>query len=136
MDILPLEKVSISWVIVAVNSSAFRIHKSVHLPLCTNQSFSNWRTHAFLKASLRKILCNHNTDWDDIAHIAAVAYNVFWHSSSEEAPFYLMFGWDAYMPTLFKLLLPKSDIWVMKNVEYTWMPWGKLNDGIAQSENS
>ena len=42
-----------------------------------------------------------------MAHIAAMTYNTFPHSSSEEAPFYLMFRWDADMPTLFKLLLPK-----------------------------
>ena len=36
-----------------------------------------------------------------------MAYNVFPHSSSEEAPFYLMFGWDVYIPTLSKILLPK-----------------------------
>ena len=64
------------------------------------------RTHTFLKASLRKIIHNHNTDLDNIAHIATMAY-VFLHSLSEEAPFYLMLGWDAYMSTLFKLLLPK-----------------------------
>ena len=45
--------------------------------------------------------------WDRIAHVAAMTYNVFLHSSSGEAPFYLMLRWDAYMPTLFKLLLPK-----------------------------
>ena len=65
------------------------------------------RTHSFLKASLRKIICNHYTDWDNIANIAAIAYNVFLHSSSGEAPFYLIFGWDAYMPTYFKILLTK-----------------------------
>ena len=41
------------------------------------------------------------------AHIASMAYNMFLHSSSGEAPFYLVFWWDALMPTLFKLLLPK-----------------------------
>ena len=65
------------------------------------------RTHSFLKASIRKIISNHNTDWDSIAHIAAMEYNMFLHSSSGEAPFNLMFGWDTYMATLSKWLLLK-----------------------------
>ena len=36
-----------------------------------------------------------------------MAYNVFPNTTSGEATFYLMFGWDAYMPTLFKLLFQK-----------------------------
>ena len=35
-----------------------------------------------------------------------MAYNVFPHSSSGVALFYSVFGWDAYMPILFKLLFP------------------------------
>ena len=50
---------------------------------------------------------NHNTDWDELTHVATMAYDVFLHSSAGEAPFYLTFGCDAFMPTLFKLLLPK-----------------------------
>ena len=36
-----------------------------------------------------------------------MAYNVFLHPPIGEAPFYLIFDQDAYMPTLFKLLMPK-----------------------------
>ena len=36
-----------------------------------------------------------------------MAYNVFLYPSAGEVPLYLMFGCDAFMPTLFKLLLPK-----------------------------
>ena len=36
-----------------------------------------------------------------------MAYNVFALSLTGEAPLYLMFGCDTFMPTLFKLLLPK-----------------------------
>ena len=65
------------------------------------------RTHAFLRTSLRKPFCNHNTDWDEIAYSTAMAYNVFPHSSAGEASFYLMFGCETFMPTWLKLLLPK-----------------------------
>ena len=34
-------------------------------------------------------------------------HNASLHSSAGEAPFSLMFGCDPFMPTLFKLLLPK-----------------------------
>ena len=36
-----------------------------------------------------------------------MAYNVFPHFSAGEASFYLMIGHYPFMPTLFKLLLPK-----------------------------
>ena len=62
---------------------------------------------SFLKASLRKLICNHQIDLDETVHIATVAYNVSPHSSAAEALFYLMFGCDPFMPALFKLLLRK-----------------------------
>ena len=46
-------------------------------------------------------------DWDELAHVATMAYSVFPHFSAGEVPFCLMFGHDAFMPTLFKLFLPK-----------------------------
>ena len=46
-------------------------------------------------------------DWDELTHVAKMAYNIFPHSSAGEPPFYLMFGCDTFMPTWFKLLLPK-----------------------------
>ena len=64
-------------------------------------------THSFLKASLRKFICNYNIDRDELTHVAMMAYNVFPHSSAGDAPFYLIFGHVALMPTLFKVLLPK-----------------------------
>ena len=52
-------------------------------------------------------MCNHQVDRDKTVHIASMAYNVFPHSSSGESPFNLRFRCHPFMPTLFKLLLPK-----------------------------
>ena len=109
MHMLVLAVVNISLVIGAGNFSANNspgYHMSYDLPRYsytssytqTGNSFIE-RTHSFLKASLQKIISNHTTDWDRIAHIAAMVYNVFLHSSTGEAPFYLMFSQDAYMHT-------------------------------------
>ena len=49
-------------------------------------------THSFLKVSNKKLICNQNTDWNELAHLAMMAYNVFANSAAGEAPFYLMFG--------------------------------------------
>ena len=67
--------------------------------------------HSFLNASLRKLICYHNTDWDEIAHMVMNAYNVFPYLSAGEVPFYLMFECITFIPTLFKLLLPKLKIY-------------------------
>ena len=61
---------------------------------------------AFLMASIIKLRCNHQIDWDEIVHITTMACNIFLHSSAGEAPFDLMFGCDPFMPTVFKVLLP------------------------------
>ena len=45
-------------------------------------------THVFLKASLTKLICNHNIDWNEIAHVTTMAYNIFPHSSAGEAHFF------------------------------------------------
>ena len=71
----------------------------------TGNSVIEWT--CFLKAPLRKLICNHNIDLDEIAHVATMAYNLLPHCSAGEAPFYLMFGHDVFMPTSFKLLLPQ-----------------------------
>ena len=65
------------------------------------------RTHIFLKTSLRKLSCNYNTDWNEIAYKAAMGYDVFPHSSTAETPLHLMFGYDTFGTTLFELLPPK-----------------------------
>ena len=42
--------------------------------------------HYFLEASIRKLICNHNTKWDELAHVTMMACNVFPNSSAGEAP--------------------------------------------------
>ena len=64
------------------------------------------RCHYFLKNSIRKMRCNNETDWDHLAHIAVLAYNGFPHTAKGESPFFLMYGWDAYLPTLHNFLQP------------------------------
>ena len=61
-------------------------------------------TLSFLKVSIRKLICNHQVGWDETVHIATMVHNVFPHSSAGESPFYLMFGHDPFILTLFKLL--------------------------------
>ena len=39
-----------------------------------------------------KLRCNHETDWDQLAHIAVMAYNIFPHTATDESPFFLMYG--------------------------------------------
>ena len=46
-------------------------------------------------------------EWDELVHIAKMAYNIFPHSAAGESLFFLMYGRDAYLPTLHHLLQPK-----------------------------
>ena len=50
------------------------------------------RCHSFLKNSIRKMRCNYKTDWDHVAHIAVMAYNIFPHTTTGESAFFLMYG--------------------------------------------
>ena len=65
------------------------------------------RCRSFLKNSIRKMRCNHDAEWDELIHIARMAYNIFPHSASGESLFFLMYRRDAYLPTLHQLLQPK-----------------------------
>ena len=65
------------------------------------------RCHSFLKNSIRKMRCNHDAEWDELIHIARMAYNIFPHSAAGETMFFLMYGRDTYLPTLHQLLQPK-----------------------------
>ena len=114
---IPHSEVTItSWLTMIVsipaNNLTFCQKKQGFTKICTSPYIPTGNsiiehTQSFLKASIRKCICNHQVDWDETVHIATMAYNVFPHSSSGESPFYLMFGCDPFMPTLFKLLLSK-----------------------------
>ena len=69
-----------------VNELCFiKVYNSPYTP--TGNSIIEW-THAFLMASPRKLIFNHQIDWDEIAHITSMVYNVFPHSSVGKALFY------------------------------------------------
>ena len=65
------------------------------------------RCHSFLKNSVRKMRCNHDVKWDELVHIAKMAYNIFPLSAAGESPFFLMYGRYTYLLTLHLLLQPK-----------------------------
>ena len=50
------------------------------------------RCHNVLKNSIRKLRYNCETDWDQLVHVAVMAYNVFLHTATGECPFFLMYG--------------------------------------------
>ena len=75
-------------------------------------------THSFPQASVRKLICNNNTDWDELAHAAMMAYNVFPHSSTGDAPFYIMFGFDAFMPKYSNYYYLNTCTWMLKDAKF------------------
>ena len=76
-------------------------------------------THSFLKASIRKLICNHQVDWDETVHTATMAYNVFPNSLSGESLFYLMLGVTISCQLYLNYCYQNLDTWVMKSVKYT-----------------
>ena len=81
-----------------------KVYTSPYNP--TGNSIIEWM-HSFLKASIRKLICNHQIDWDETVRIVTMDYNIFPHSSPGEFPFDVMFGCDLFMQTLLELLPPK-----------------------------
>ena len=53
--------------------------------------------HKYLKSCIAKHIIN-NMEWDEFMDLATVAYNFVPNITSKEAPFFLMFGRDPYMP--------------------------------------
>ena len=65
--------------------------KAYTLPYSPHSNSAIDRCHNFLKNSIRKFICNHETDWDQLAHISVMAYNIFPHTATGESPFFLMY---------------------------------------------
>ena len=53
--------------------------------------------HKYLKSCIDKHIVN-NMEWDEFTDLATAAYNFIQNVTSMEAPFFLMFGRDPYMP--------------------------------------
>ena len=51
----------------------------------------------YLKICIAKHIIN-NMEWDEFTDLATAAYNFLPNVTSKEAPFFLMFGRDPYMP--------------------------------------
>ena len=76
-------------------------------------------TYSFLKASIRKLFCNHNTYWNELAHVAMMAYNLVPHSSAGEAPIYLMFGHNTFYACTLQTIITKTQVhgwWSVQNL--------------------
>ena len=66
------------WNIISNNELGFIKVYTLPYALIGNSIIEE--TNAFLKSSLRKLICNHNIDWDETAHVATMVFNVFPHS--------------------------------------------------------
>ena len=53
--------------------------------------------HKYLKSCIAKHIAN-NMDWDEFTDLATAAYNFIPNVTSKEAPIFLIFGRDPYMP--------------------------------------
>ena len=53
--------------------------------------------HKYLKSCIAKHIMN-NMEWDEFTDLATAAYNFIPNVTSKEAPFFLMFSRDPYMP--------------------------------------
>ena len=98
------EFTSIQFTWLAEELGFIRIYTSSHPP---TGNLMIEQKHSFLKASLCKLTCNNSIDWNELIQVAMMDYNVCPRSLLDEHPFYSMFRYNAFMPTLFKLLLPK-----------------------------
>ena len=49
------------------------------------------RYDILLQNSIKNLRCNHETDWDQLGHIAVMAYNIFPHTATGKSPFFLMY---------------------------------------------
>ena len=94
----------------------------IHFPLYPNRKLSNRENAHFSDSIKAKIINNYATDWKNIAHIVTMAYNIFPHSSTGEASFYLMFWLRCiYVDSLQTTDTKNLGTWEMRPVVYIWM---------------
>ena len=78
-------------------------------------------TNSFLKASIRKLICKHQVDWDETIHIAAMVYSIFPHSSAGESHFTWCLDVTQLCQHYSNCCCQNLGTWVTKSVEYTQM---------------
>ena len=60
-------------------------------------------TNKTLQTMLKKMVNEHNTDWDDKLHSALWAYRTTFKTNIDSMPFRLAFGLEAIMPIEFQV---------------------------------
>ena len=64
------------------------------------------RFNRTLKQMLAKVVGKKGRDWDELLGPVLLAYRTTPHSSTGEAPFYLVYGRDAHLPTALDFKVP------------------------------
>ena len=72
----------------------FKAYTPPYRPQC-NDKIEGF--HRYLKSCIAKHIVN-NMEWDEFMDLATAVYNFVPNITSKEAPFFLMFGRDPYMP--------------------------------------
>ena len=86
---------------------------------CSNSGIE--RCHNFLKNSIRRLRCNHETDWDQLAHNAVMAYKLFITQLQVKVhSFSCMDEMHTYQHCTI-CYNQRYATWVMMNARYTWM---------------
>ena len=83
-----------------VTTSPYSPHSNSGIERCLN----------FLQNSIRKLRSNHETDWDHLAPIAVMVYNIFPHTAAGESQFFLMYIQDSYLPNFAECVTTKDTL--------------------------